>query len=100
MKKILKALFSCYLLFLSIHTEATITLPKIFSDNMVLQRDKPLKIWGWAAKGENVTVNFNGQKLKSKAVTKSNYRIETYVTAFKLVVFSKEVYRRKPQYLP
>ena len=47
--------------------KAAITLPKIFTENMVLQRDKEIKIWGWADKGETVTVSFNGQSVKSKA---------------------------------
>jgi sialate O-acetylesterase len=47
--------------------KANVTLPKIFSDNMVLQRDKPLAIWGWADPNEAITVSFNGQKIKSKA---------------------------------
>ncbi len=38
-----------------------IMLPKIFGDNMVLQRSKPIAIWGWAAPGEKVTVQFNKQ---------------------------------------
>ncbi|MBN1853582.1 MAG: hypothetical protein JW829_12695, partial [Pirellulales bacterium] len=33
----------------------------IFQPNMVLQRDKPVSIWGWAAAGEKVTVSFAGQ---------------------------------------
>ncbi|MBL7222909.1 MAG: hypothetical protein ISS72_03555 [Candidatus Brocadiae bacterium] len=33
----------------------------VFQTNMVLQRDKPLTIWGWAAPGEKVTVSFAGQ---------------------------------------
>ena len=41
---------------------ANITLPKIFGDNMVLQRNKPIHIWGWAATGEKITVQFNKQK--------------------------------------
>src|ERR1700733_5354737 len=53
---------------LSIATvHAAITLPEIFTDNMVLQRDKPLKVWGDAGKGETVTVSFNGQKVNAKA---------------------------------
>lgn len=32
-----------------------------FTDNMVLQRDKPLTIWGTGAAGEQVTVRFAGQ---------------------------------------
>lgn len=47
---------------------STIKLSKIFSDNMVLQRDKPLKVWGWADAGEAVKVQFNGQTVKTKAL--------------------------------
>lgn len=64
MKKIIAVLivtaFSCSLL-------ANISLPKIFGDNMVLQRDKPVRIWGWAATEEKVTVQFNQQKKNTKA---------------------------------
>jgi sialate O-acetylesterase len=56
--------------FLSLMLEpalATVTLPRIFSDNMVLQRDVPLSVWGWAEKGENITVSINNQILKARA---------------------------------
>ena len=33
----------------------------IFQTNMVLQRNKSINIWGWAAPGEKVTVSFAGQ---------------------------------------
>lgn len=33
----------------------------LFTDNMVLQRDKPVVIWGTADSGETVTVEFAGQ---------------------------------------
>ena len=33
----------------------------IFSDNMVLQRDIPAPVWGWAEPGEKVTVQFKAQ---------------------------------------
>ncbi len=32
----------------------------LFQANMVLQRDKPIHVWGWAAPGEEVTVAFAG----------------------------------------
>ena len=28
---------------------------------MVIQRDKPVRVWGWASPGEKVTVSFGGQ---------------------------------------
>ena len=46
---------------------ANITMPKIFGDNMVLQRNKPISIWGFAFAGEKVTVQFNGQTKTTKA---------------------------------
>jgi sialate O-acetylesterase len=43
-----------------------IRLPRIISDNMVLQQNKPIKVWGWADKGEKVTVVFKGQSKSVK----------------------------------
>ena len=37
---------------------------------MVLQRDVPVKIWGWAEKNATVSVTFNGQLTKAKANAK------------------------------
>ncbi len=37
----------------------TVRLPRLVSNGMVLQRNIPLKIWGWADKGNNVTVIFH-----------------------------------------
>ena len=39
--------------------EAEIRLPHVFGGHMVLQRDKPLTIWGWAKPGETVTVQLD-----------------------------------------
>jgi len=36
------------------HAEAR--LPQIFGDKVVLQRGKRVAIWGWAGKGETITV--------------------------------------------
>ena len=40
---------------------AQVKLPVIISNGMVLQRDANVKIWGWAAKGEKVTIAFNNK---------------------------------------
>jgi sialate O-acetylesterase len=38
-----------------------------FQSHMVLQRDKPLAIWGWAKPGEKVTVSFSGKSATATA---------------------------------
>lgn len=53
---------------------AEVRLPKVFSDNMVLQREKELNIWGWAEKGETVKIDFNGQSVTAKADKKGNWK--------------------------
>ncbi|HLK30277.1 MAG TPA: sialate O-acetylesterase [Puia sp.] len=40
---------------------ANVTLPKIFSDNMVLQRNQPIPVWGWASAKEKITVQLDKQ---------------------------------------
>ena len=40
---------------------ATVRLPKLISDGMVLQRDTKLKIWGWATAGEQIKIKFNNK---------------------------------------
>jgi len=41
---------------------ADVTLPKVLGDNMVLQRERPVAIWGAAAPGDAITVKFAGQE--------------------------------------
>lgn len=43
-----------------------VRLPRLISNGMVLQRDAELKIWGWAAPGEPVTVEFGGKKYETR----------------------------------
>lgn len=54
---------------------ATIRLPHIFSDNMVLQRNKPIKIWGWANSNEVVNITFLNQQRMVKADKDGNWTI-------------------------
>jgi sialate O-acetylesterase len=43
--------------FVLIHgTSANISLPEIFSDNMVLQQKSEVPFWGWAKTGETITI--------------------------------------------
>ena len=49
------------LLGIGISVNAKVTLPEIFADNMVLQRNVLLPVWGWADANEKVEVRFHNQ---------------------------------------
>ena len=60
-----KVLVLCIMiiLFNSFPAGATVRLPQLLSNHMVLQRDMAFKIWGWASPGEKVSIVFNGKKV-------------------------------------
>ena len=46
---------------------ADVHMSAIFTDHMILQRDQPVPVWGWATPGEKVTVEFAGLKKTANA---------------------------------
>ena len=56
----MKLLYTVALFALTITAPSEVTLPKVFTSHMVLQRDMPIHIWGDAAPGEQVTVDLHG----------------------------------------
>lgn len=48
----------------------------LFQSGMVVQRDQPIPIWGWAAPQEQVTVTFGGESRSSTAAADRTWRIE------------------------
>ncbi|WP_295771079.1 sialate O-acetylesterase [uncultured Mucilaginibacter sp.] len=42
-------------------------LPHYYTNHMVLQRDKPVKFWGWNVPGKGVSVRLNGKLLNANA---------------------------------
>lgn len=49
------------ILFLSASLHAQVTIPKVLSSHMVIQRDLPVHVWGNAAPGQQVSVTFRGE---------------------------------------
>ena len=47
-----------------------------FDSNMVLQREKPVRVWGWADAGEAVGVEFAGQKKAATAGQDGAWAVE------------------------
>ena len=47
--------------------QAAVSLPRLLSDHMVLQRDAPVRLWGTASPGEMVKVTFRQESVSVKA---------------------------------
>jgi len=45
---------------------SSIKMPTLFSNNMVLQRDKPIKVWGEVSPNEPVVITFDGQNYNTQ----------------------------------
>lgn len=56
-------------------TLADVGLPKVFGSHMVLQRRKPVPVWGWADAGEKVTVTLANQTKTTKAGKDGHWRV-------------------------
>ncbi len=60
--------------FVSIFSQ--VSLPAVFSNNMVLQRDKPVSIWGKATAGERVMVSFDKQQKTTVASSEGKWQVQ------------------------
>src|SRR5579862_6515175 len=56
----MKLRMALVLIALTVTAHAEVTLPKLFSSHMVLQRDMPIHIWGNAGAAEKISVEFHG----------------------------------------
>ncbi len=65
------------MLLAGIAAQAEVRLPALFGDHMVLQRDRPLHIWGTGESNEGVTVSFDGSQ--GHAVTDALGRWSVYL---------------------
>jgi sialate O-acetylesterase len=83
--RILKALsiirdpmkYFCVALLLLVHAAsfAQVKFARLFSDHVVLQRQKPIPVWGWAKAGEKVKVTFAQQTAEAKADASGKWKV-------------------------
>lgn len=59
----------------AIFSRADVSLAAVFSDHAVLQRDRPIPVWGVAAAGEAVEVAFAGQRVKTTADAAGHWQV-------------------------
>ncbi|MFV8465468.1 sialate O-acetylesterase [Flavobacterium sp. LB1P62] len=72
MKKSIVFLF----LISSIMANANVRMPLLFSDGMVLQRNKAIPVWGWADANEKIAVHFNKQTKTIKADATGKWMVQ------------------------
>ncbi len=71
-----RALLVGLCLMLPLSAMATVSVPNIIGDHMVLQAGKVVPIWGKAAPGENVAVTLAGQTVKASADAKGLWKVK------------------------
>ncbi|WP_431243342.1 sialate O-acetylesterase [Flavobacterium sp. P21] len=63
----MKKIAILFLLLCGIIANANVKMPLLFSDGMVLQRNKTIPVWGFADANEKVEIHFNKQIKKTQA---------------------------------
>ena len=64
------------ILLLAGSARADVTLPSIFSDHMVLQKNVAVPVWGWADPGEKITVSIAGQTQTTTADATGSWKLK------------------------
>lgn len=68
-------LLFAFVLLVPVASRAEVSLPRLLSSGMVLQRDAPIAIWGWAEPGEAVHVQFAGVERAGVADEAGRWRL-------------------------
>ena len=73
-----KLLICCWLLAVGcwLTVDAKITLPQLFQSGMVLQRGKPVPIWGKANAGEQIVVSWQKKQYSATADAEGRWRVD------------------------
>ena len=64
-----------FLLSIPVISFSQVRLPKLVSDGMVLQRDANVRIWGWAANGEKLSIRFMDATYTATANDKGEWEV-------------------------
>ncbi len=62
------------------YLNAQIELAGIFTDDMVLQCDIEIPVWGWSSKGQIITLTFNGNTYQTKTNKKGKWQVQLPAT--------------------
>ncbi len=71
-----------FLFYLAQNASSEVKMPRIFSSNMVLQQGIEIPVWGWADKGERITVTFNNNTVRTKCNDTGKWMIKLPVQSY------------------
>jgi sialate O-acetylesterase len=55
---------------------AQLKIAKVFTNHVVLQRQKPIPVWGWAKPNESVVLTLAGQKQTTQANQEGKWMVK------------------------
>ena len=70
------ALLAALLAVLPLAGHADVSLPRIFGNHMVLQRETPLKVWGTADAGEKISLEFGPRSFSTTSDENGDWHID------------------------
>ncbi|WP_310378829.1 sialate O-acetylesterase [Flavobacterium sp.] len=76
MKILIKYFALLILLLLATTAFCQVRLPKLVSNGMVLQRDANIKVWGWAAPNEAISIDFINVNYQVQANSNGNWELQ------------------------
>ncbi|GGD14725.1 sialate O-acetylesterase [Aquisalinus flavus] len=60
----------------ALSADAAPQLAQVFTDHMVIQRDRPVPVWGVAEPGEKLSVSFNGRTYRATADRDGRWQVD------------------------
>lgn len=83
MKKCCRVILFIFLISFTGYCYADIKLPSVINNNMVLQQNSKVALWGWADAGERVTINTSWNNKTTNITAGRNGKWTTYVNTSK-----------------
>ncbi|SKB71076.1 sialate O-acetylesterase [Salegentibacter holothuriorum] len=71
----MKKIFQTLLILSFFPAFAQLQIADVFTDNMMLQREKPIRVWGAGNPGEKIRVNFLDETAKTSVKTDSSWQV-------------------------
>lgn len=73
-KNLIKPVICFIYVFMPVHLWPQVYPAGIFADNMVLQRDEKIPVWGTGTAGDNILIDFCGTTVKTKVTKNGNWK--------------------------